>query len=174
MNASKLSFKPRFTPIPPDLDIHALVRETTNFQWAPREDSRLHSAPFHKLSQIVHSVTVDQGIPIVVDNWHLRHDWNPSLFSQEWLNRTHGKEGKNHSCFCAYCRNFCERLVEMSRYKNVSVFVPFANPKFSRSRCSNRSRFKGESSSETLCEGYGLSCRMAGGSCSSTASRIQL
>jgi len=124
MNASKLNFKPRFTPIPPEVDIHAIVRETPNFRWAPREDSRLHSAPFHKLSQIVHSVTVDQGIPIVVDNWHLRHDWNPSLFSQEWLTRTHGKEGNNHPCICADFRNLGERLVEKPRYTDVYVFIP--------------------------------------------------
>jgi hypothetical protein len=85
--------KPRFTPIPADVDIPALVHSTPNFHWAHREDARLHTHPFHKLQQIIHSITIEQGLPIVVDNWHLRQDWNASLFSKEWLVREHGDDG---------------------------------------------------------------------------------
>ena len=85
--------KPRFTPIPPDIDIPSLVHRTPNFHWCHREDSRLHVPPFPKLTQIIHSVTIEQGLPIVVDNWHLRQDWNGSVFSKEWLARKHGDEG---------------------------------------------------------------------------------
>jgi len=85
--------KSHFTPIPPDVDIPNLVHSTPNFQWCHREDARLHSHPFHKLNQIIHSVTIEQGLPIVVDNWHLRNDWNAALFSKEWLDRQHGRNG---------------------------------------------------------------------------------
>ena len=93
MSAPKLLFKPRFTPIPPDIDIPRLVHTTPNFHWCHREDSRLHAAPFHKLNQIIYTVTIEQGLPIVVDNWHLRNDWNGSMFSKEWLDRERGSDG---------------------------------------------------------------------------------
>jgi|SRR5271170_2007630 len=93
MSAPKFLFKPRFTPIPPDIDIPRLVHTTPNLHWCHREDSRLHAAPFHKLNQIIYTVTIEQGLPIVVDNWHLRNDWNGSLFSKEWLDREHGSDG---------------------------------------------------------------------------------
>jgi hypothetical protein len=93
MNTSKPLFKPRFTPVPPSVDIPALVHATPNFHWASREDARLHSAPFHQLNQRIHAVTIEQGLPIVVDNWHLRNDWNAAVFSKEWLDREHGNDG---------------------------------------------------------------------------------
>jgi hypothetical protein len=92
-SAAKPIFKPRFTPIPPDLDIPKLVNSTPNFRWVHREDARLHSSPFYQLNQIIHAVTIEQGLPIVVDNWHLRTDWNGALFSKEWLDRDHGNDG---------------------------------------------------------------------------------
>ena len=92
-------FRPRFTPIPPDVDIPHLVHATPNFHWARREDSRLHSVPFHRLNQIIHAVTIEQGLPIVVDNWHLRQDWQPRLFSKEWLNRQHGEDRFLLGCY---------------------------------------------------------------------------
>lgn len=93
MSLQKPIFKPRFTPIPPDVHIPTLVHSTPNFHWAHREDARLHSSPFPKLNQIIHTVTIEQGLPIVVDNWHLRNDWNGALFSKEWLDREHGEDG---------------------------------------------------------------------------------
>lgn len=96
MNAQKPLFKPRFTPIPPDIDIPNLVHSQPNFLWCHREDARLHSAPFHKLNQIIHAVTIEHGLPIVVDNWHLRNDWNAALFSKEWLDREYGNQSRVH------------------------------------------------------------------------------
>jgi len=93
MTAQKPLFRPKLTPIPPTLDIPALVHSTPNFQWAHREDSRLHAAPYSQLNRIVAAVTLEQGLPIVVDNWHLRSDWNAVLFSHEWLERQYGDEG---------------------------------------------------------------------------------
>jgi hypothetical protein len=94
MSTLKPLFKPRFTPIPPTIDIPNLVHSTPNFHWTHREDARLHSSPFHQLNQIIHAVTIEQGLPIVVDNWHLRGDWNVAVLSQEWLERQHGEEGR--------------------------------------------------------------------------------
>jgi hypothetical protein len=93
MTAQKPLFRPKFTPIPPHVDIPAVVNSTPNFQWAHREDSRLHAAPYHQLNRIVGAVTLEQGLPIVVDNWHLRGDWNAAVFSHEWLERQYGDEG---------------------------------------------------------------------------------
>jgi hypothetical protein len=92
MTVHKPLSKPRFTPIPPDIDIPGLVQSTPNFHWAQREDSLLHSFPFHSLNNVVSSVTVEQALPIVVENWHLRNDWDASLFSKEWLQREHGND----------------------------------------------------------------------------------
>ena len=114
--------KPRFTPIPPNVDIPALVHSTPNFHWAHREDARLHSSPFHKLQQIIHSVTIEQGLPIVVDNWHLRQDWNASLFSKEWLVREHGNDS-TQSKIEADCRYHRKRLGQGTRYHDVYCFL---------------------------------------------------
>jgi hypothetical protein len=92
MATPKALFRPRFTPIPQDIDIPALVHATPNFHWTHREDARLHSAPFNSLHQIIHAVTIEQGLPIVVDNWHLRQDWNAQVLSPEWLLRQHGDD----------------------------------------------------------------------------------
>jgi len=93
MTAPKTLFRPKFTPIPPDVDIANLVNKTPNFQWAHREDARLHAAPYDKLTRTIHTVALEQGLPLVVDNWHLRNDWNAALFSQEWLEREYGDQG---------------------------------------------------------------------------------
>src|SRR5271156_5321539 len=60
MSLPRTFFRPRFTPIPSDVDIPALVDTTPNFHWAHREDARLHSAPFTRLSHIIHVVTIEQ------------------------------------------------------------------------------------------------------------------
>ena len=94
MSVQKPLFKRRFTPIPPDIDVPNLVHSQPNFHWCHREDARLHSFPFHKLNQIIHAITIEQGLPIVVDNWHLRNDWNCPLFSKGWLDREYGDQGR--------------------------------------------------------------------------------
>jgi len=106
MSSQKPLFKPRFTAIPPDIDIPSLVHQTPNFHWCHREDSRLHSAPFHKLTQVIHTVTIEQGLPIVVDNWHRRRDWNASLFSKDWLAREHGQDGQFPIQIALYCEGW--------------------------------------------------------------------
>jgi|SRR5579862_2275959 len=85
-------FRPRFTPITSDIDVAHLVRTTPNFHWVHREDARLHTSPFVKLNQIIYATTIEQGLPIVLDNWHLRQDWPSAVFSREWLGREHGDD----------------------------------------------------------------------------------
>jgi hypothetical protein len=96
MSTPKPLSRPKFTPVPPDLDIRALVNTTPNFQWTHREDARHHAAPCHTLSQTIRAFTVDQGLPIVVDNWHLRNDWNAALLSCEWLEKKYGDDSSNY------------------------------------------------------------------------------
>jgi hypothetical protein len=130
MSVNKPMFKPRFTPIPPDIDIPHLVRSTPNFQWSHREDARLHSAPFHKLNHVIHAVTIQQGLPIVVDNWHLRNDWNPALFSSEWLDREHGGNGISALYRVLISRYHCEGLGEGTGYINVDVELSLTGADF--------------------------------------------
>ena len=92
MSTQKPIFRPKFTPIPQDIDIPILVHTTPNFHWCHREDARLHSTPFTRLHQIIHTITIEQGLPIVIDNWHLRQDWNMTIFSKDWLHRQHGDD----------------------------------------------------------------------------------
>jgi hypothetical protein len=81
----------KFDPIPPDLDLQALVQRTPNFRWVeriPAEQIRhIGQLEFEKLI-LVH--VVQGGKPLVIEKWDacLPKD----LFSARWLERTYDKK----------------------------------------------------------------------------------
>lgn len=81
-----------FDPIPPDLDLTALVNKTNNFDWVERiklEDvKRMGWVEFEKLVaiQVIHG-----GRPLIVEGWGT--DLPPWVYSADWLKTNMGKKG---------------------------------------------------------------------------------
>ncbi|KAI1206136.1 uncharacterized protein F4807DRAFT_238700 [Annulohypoxylon truncatum] len=84
----------KFDPIPPDLDLHALVDRTPNFDWVVRISTtqirRLGPSGFEKLVQLH---VIEGGRPLVIEGWNkvLPDD----LFSAAWLEKTYDKKQEN-------------------------------------------------------------------------------
>jgi hypothetical protein len=133
MASAMTLFKPLFTPIPPDLDIACLVAETPNFHWCLREDVRSHAAPFQKLNQIIRVQTIEKGTPIVLENWHLRSDWNATLFSPRWLDHELGSNG-SFVTVISNCRNRHKGPRQTGRHFHVHIVLPLSGPVSGRSR----------------------------------------
>ncbi|KAK8129701.1 hypothetical protein PG999_002081 [Apiospora kogelbergensis] len=84
----------RFDPIPPDLDLHAIVDRNPNFDWVYRinlnQIGRLGSSGFEKLVQLH---VIEGGRPLVIEGWN--KVLPKSLFSAKWLETTHDKKQEN-------------------------------------------------------------------------------
>ncbi|SPO05311.1 related to c-module-binding factor [Cephalotrichum gorgonifer] len=84
----------KFDPIPPDLDLHALVDETPNLSWV----LRISTAQIRNLSQqefenLVNIHVIQQGRPLVISGWD---DVLPKdLFSSAWLIEENDKKQEN-------------------------------------------------------------------------------
>jgi hypothetical protein len=83
----------QFVPIPPDLDLDALVENTSNFDYVTRlpfEMIKEHS--IQHLEQLILLHVVIGGKPLVIENWEDLLD--PYLFSPQWLQDQVGKKGR--------------------------------------------------------------------------------
>ncbi|UNI19744.1 hypothetical protein JDV02_005905 [Purpureocillium takamizusanense] len=84
----------KFDPIPPDLDLHALVDRTPNFKWVQRvsrtQIRNLGQQEFEKLVQIH---VIAGGKPLVIEGWD--SVLPTRLFSAEWLEKTYDKKQEN-------------------------------------------------------------------------------
>lgn len=81
----------QFVPINPDLDLSALVENTSNFDYVtrlPNEMLKEHS--IQSLEQLVLLHVVIGGKPLVIEGWEGRLD--PYLFSSDWLQNRLGKQ----------------------------------------------------------------------------------
>lgn len=80
----------KFDPIPPDLDLKALVDKTSNFDYVIRipVDQITNTA---ELEHLVLMHVIIGGRPLVLEGWN---DKLPSwLFSSDWLVENVGKKG---------------------------------------------------------------------------------
>ncbi|KAI1820546.1 hypothetical protein F4861DRAFT_522550 [Xylaria intraflava] len=84
----------KFDPIPPDLDLHALVDQVPNFDWVTRislaQLRRLGPVGFEKL---VHLHVIEGGRPLVIEGWD--RALPKDLFSATWLEETYDKKREN-------------------------------------------------------------------------------
>jgi hypothetical protein len=83
----------QFVPIQPDLDLDALVDNTSNFDYVTRlgcEMLKEHS--IQHLEQLILLHVVIGGKPLVIENWGDVLD--PYLFSPQWLQDQTGNKGK--------------------------------------------------------------------------------
>ncbi|KAK6359533.1 hypothetical protein TWF696_000687 [Orbilia brochopaga] len=98
---AKLKMAPRqeaapFVPISPTIDIPLLVSSTPNFKPIQRIDARrINANNIESLQAMIHEHVVTKGIPLVIENWHLRSDWPKWIFNVEWLKSNHGTDQVN-------------------------------------------------------------------------------
>ncbi|RDW62688.1 hypothetical protein BP5796_10990 [Coleophoma crateriformis] len=91
----------QFVPIPPDLDLSALVENTTNFDYVtrlPKEMLKEHSA--QSLEKLVLLHVVIGGKPLVIEGWERMLD--AGLFSPTWLRENYGTKGKLNEVIAWY------------------------------------------------------------------------
>jgi hypothetical protein len=85
----------QFLPISPDLDLNALVENTSNFDYVTRLSRQiLKDHSIQHLEQLVLLHVVIGGKPLVIENWGDIID--PGLFSPRWLQDKIGKKGEVH------------------------------------------------------------------------------
>jgi hypothetical protein len=86
----------QFVPISPDLDLNALVENTSNFDYVTRLPLQiLNDQSIQHLEQFVLLHVVIGGKPLVIENWGDVID--PGLFSPRWLQDKIGKKGEVYS-----------------------------------------------------------------------------
>lgn len=81
-----------FEPIPPDLDLKALVEETPHFQYVDRISCDLiDQQGYEEFDKLVLVHVVLGGKPLIIDGYDARLDeWT---FSSKWLLDNHGQKG---------------------------------------------------------------------------------
>ncbi|KAK6535222.1 hypothetical protein TWF694_001690 [Orbilia ellipsospora] len=85
-----------FVPISPTVNIPLLVSSTPNFQSVQRVDARrINHTNIESLQAMIHEHVVVKGIPLVLENWHLRSDWPKWVFNLDWLQKNHGTDQVN-------------------------------------------------------------------------------
>ncbi|CAK7565659.1 MAG: hypothetical protein SEPTF4163_003582 [Sporothrix epigloea] len=81
----------KFVPISPDLDLHALVQDTPNFEWASHiSASEIFVLGQQQFEKLVSIHVIDGGKPLVIKEWN---EQLPSeLFSAKWLEETYNRK----------------------------------------------------------------------------------
>ncbi|PKS13101.1 hypothetical protein jhhlp_000442 [Lomentospora prolificans] len=80
----------KFDPIPPDLDLHALVENAPNLSWAVRiSTTQIRNLSQNEFENLVNIHVVHQGRPLVISGWD--EVLPKHLFSAEWLENTYNK-----------------------------------------------------------------------------------
>lgn len=91
---SSLHPQAKFDPIPPDLDLHGLVRDTANFEWATNiSASEIFTLGQQRFEKLVYYHVINGGKPLVICNWNERLP--KKLFSPQWLQEHYDKKEEN-------------------------------------------------------------------------------
>jgi len=87
---SALHPQAKFDPIPPDLDLHALVEGTPNFEWVLRiPAAQIWQLGPHEFEKLVLIHVIEGGKPLVIEKWN--SGLPKDLFSAEWLEHAYDK-----------------------------------------------------------------------------------
>ncbi|RPB28392.1 hypothetical protein L211DRAFT_777647 [Terfezia boudieri ATCC MYA-4762] len=85
-----------FKPLSPDIDILHLIQSTPNFEHVTRIDARnVNSDTMSDVEGYIHDHVIKKGLPLVIENWHLRSDWSSWIFNVQWLIQNHGQDRIN-------------------------------------------------------------------------------
>lgn len=86
----------KFDPIPPDLDLHALVENTPNFDWVKRiSATQIRNIGQCEFEKLVLFHVIQGGKPLVIEKWNDRLP--KSFFSAQWVESTYDKKRKSCS-----------------------------------------------------------------------------
>src|SRR4051812_913787 len=89
-----------FVPISPTINITHLLSTTPNFKPVQRIDARhINALNVESLEAMIHEHVVSNGLPLVIENWHLRDDWPKWAFNMEWLKQNHSTDRKSRLVF---------------------------------------------------------------------------
>jgi hypothetical protein len=85
-----------FEPIPPDLDVAALVESTPNFEYVIRiHCNSIDEHGLDNFDKLVRLHVILGGKPLVIEGFHERLD--RSVFSEKWLRSHHSTKSKSTS-----------------------------------------------------------------------------
>jgi hypothetical protein len=85
-----------FEPIPPDLDVAALVESTPNFEYVVRiHCNSIDEHGLDNFDKLVRLHVILGGKPLVIEGFHERLD--RSVFSEKWLRSHHSTKRKSTS-----------------------------------------------------------------------------
>lgn len=85
-----------FEPMPPGLDINAVVDSTPNFEFAMRITcDSVNQFPLADFEKLVLYQVVLSGKPLVIEGFQSHLD--QELFSEKWLRERYSSKGKLHS-----------------------------------------------------------------------------
>ncbi|KAI5778274.1 hypothetical protein EDC01DRAFT_369097 [Geopyxis carbonaria] len=81
-----------FVPIPPDIDVDGVIRDTANFKSVARIDALTLATDedFEHVKNLIQNEVVKEGMPLVIENWHRRGDWPKWIFDPSWLRKNYG------------------------------------------------------------------------------------
>lgn len=81
----------KFDPIPPDLDLHSLVQDTPNFEWATQiSASEIFALGQQRFEKLVMIHVINGGKPLVIKDWNDRLP--KGLFSSKWLEEVYNRK----------------------------------------------------------------------------------
>lgn len=79
----------QFVPISPDFDLHALVENTSNFDYVTRlSTEKLKEHSIQSFEALILAVVIQSGKPLVIEGWG--ETLPPWLFSPAWLQENLG------------------------------------------------------------------------------------
>lgn len=88
---SNLHPQAMFDPIPPDLDLSALVEKTPNFDYVIRiSTDQIRELGLQEFEKLVLLHVIQGGKPLVVEGWE--SDLPPWLYSSTWMQDNLGKK----------------------------------------------------------------------------------
>ncbi len=80
-----------FDPIPPDLDLHALVEKTANFSWVDRMSlDEIYEMGIFEFEKLVTVQVIIGGRPLIIGGWEKYLP--PWMFGDKWLIENIGKK----------------------------------------------------------------------------------
>jgi len=89
-----------FEPLSPSINIPQLLSTTPNFKPVNRIDAKnINSSNIAQLQTLIQEHVVKKGLPLVLENWHLRADWPKWIFNPDWLKENHGQDRTYQSHF---------------------------------------------------------------------------
>ena len=114
-----------FEPIPPDLDLGALVEQTPNFEYAPRIPCEMIEIQgMEAFEKLVLLHVVLGGRPLVVDGF--QHKLDPWTFSTRWLRDNVGGKCMHGRIRDPICPRTDSEVVEQARVLNRGENMPLS------------------------------------------------